>query len=89
MANDIFCDGVGRVTVTGPLVRMDLVSLSTTEKDAQGRPTQMPQGRLVMPVEAFLRTAAAMQQTIQQMVKAGVLTARPAEEQPAQPVNPS
>ena len=41
MDQQIFTDGIGRITVIGGVVRLDLVTYSPNETDAQGKPRQM------------------------------------------------
>ena len=33
MANELYADGIGEITVTGSIVRIDFMSLSATERD--------------------------------------------------------
>ena len=37
--DEIYSDGIGEITVTGPIVRIDLVSLSPQQRDASNNPT--------------------------------------------------
>jgi hypothetical protein len=50
MRDDVFADGIGEITVTGTTVRIDLVSLSATERDADNKPKSVFRQRIVMPV---------------------------------------
>lgn len=70
---DLFADGVGEITLVGGMVRIDLVSLSATEKDDSGQPLLEMRRRLVMPPEGFLRSFAAMENLVKQLVDAGVI----------------
>jgi len=72
MTDELFADGIGNITVTGSVVRMDLVSASATERDAEGKPRLVFRQRVIMPVDAFGRSFGAMQQVMQQLIKAGV-----------------
>ena len=53
MDQQIFTDGIGRITVIGGVVRLDLVTYSPNETDAQGKPRQIFTQRVVMGAEAM------------------------------------
>jgi hypothetical protein len=38
MHAELYSDGIGEITVSGTIVRVDLVSLSPTEHDANNKP---------------------------------------------------
>jgi hypothetical protein len=77
MEEQIYSDDIGAITVTGPIVRFDLMIQSATEKDASGKPKLVLQQRVIMPIDAFLRAATKMQASVQDMVKQGVITRAP------------
>ena len=77
MEEHVYADDVGTITVTGPIVRFDLMIQSATEKDAQGKPKLVVQQRVIMPIDAFLRAAQKMQGSVQDMVKKGVIQRAP------------
>ena len=77
MADHMYCDDIGPISVTGPIVRFDLMIQSATEKDAQGKPKLVVQQRVIMPIDAFLRAAQKMQGSVQDMVKKGVIQRAP------------
>ena len=77
MTDQIYSDDVGAITVSGPIVRFDLMIQSATEKDAQGKPKLVVSHRVIMPIDAFLRTATRMQSSVQDLVKKGVITRSP------------
>ena len=60
MQEEIYADGVSESTVTGNVVRIDLVSLSPTERDANNKPKAVFRQRIVMPIEAFANSAELM-----------------------------
>ena len=70
---EIYADGVGEITVTGSVVRIDLVSLSVAQKDENGRPKPVVRKRIVMPVDGFLRTYAVIGNVLQKMEQAGLV----------------
>lgn len=79
---DVYADGIGEITLTGGMVRIDLVSLSAKEKDAEGRPRLEFRKRVVLPPEGFLRSFSAMEDLVKQLVDAGLIKRREAGELP-------
>lgn len=76
---DVYADGIGEITLTGGMVRIDLVSLSAKEKDAEGRPRLEFRKRVVLPPEGFLRSFSAMEDLVKQLVDAGLIKRREGE----------
>lgn len=72
--DEIFADAVSGIGLVAGMVRIDFVSLSATEKDSDGKPAMVFRQRVVMPPEGFLRTFGAMQNLLNQLEKAGVVT---------------
>ena len=68
-----YADAIGEIGLTGPVVRIDLVSLSATEKDDKKQPKPVFRQRIVMPLEGFVRSFALMAQVMQQLEKQGVI----------------
>jgi len=89
MDQQIFTDGIGRITVIGGVVRLDLVTYSPNETDAQGKPRQVFTQRVVMGTEAFLRSAEKVRDIVQQLSHPGAHVqpqAKPAPQpKPVQP----
>ena len=81
MNDQVYCDDIGSITVTGPIVRFDLMIQSATEKDAQGKPALVATQRVIMPIDAFLRAATRMHSSIEEMVKKGMITRAPTKDQ--------
>src|SRR5689334_22814368 len=73
MHPEIYCDGVGEVTVSGTIVRVDLVSLSPTERDASGNPAPVLRQRLIFSVEGFANSVDLMQKALQGLIDAGAV----------------
>ena len=73
MEDERFADSIGEIGLTGPVVRMDLVSLSVTEKDDKKQPKPVFRQRIIMPLEGFVRSFALMAQVMQQLEKQGVI----------------
>jgi hypothetical protein len=73
MHEELFADGIGEITVTGSIVRIDFVSLSNVEKDEKGNPRPVFRQRLIMPVEGFANASDVVQKALNGLVEAGVL----------------
>ena len=61
MCNEIYSDGIGEITVSSSIVRVDLVSLSPTERDANNNPISVFRQRIVFSVEEFANSVEVMQ----------------------------
>ncbi len=70
MEPQLFTDGVGRISVIGGVVRLDMVTYSPNETDAQGRPRQVFTQRIVMGTDAFLRSSEKILEIVQHLTKA-------------------
>jgi hypothetical protein len=89
MEPQLFTDGIGRITVIGGVVRLDMVTYSPNETDANGRPRQVFTQRIVMGTDAFLRSSEKIVEIVQQLTKAMTPQAKPAATpQPARPAAP-
>jgi len=73
MHAEIYTDGVDEITVGGSIVRVDLVSLSPTERDANNMPKKVFRQRLIFSIEAFANSVEVMQNALQGLVDAGVV----------------
>jgi hypothetical protein len=73
MHAELYTDGVDEITVGGSIVRVDLVSLSPTERDANNAPKRVFCQRLVFSVESFANTVDVMQKALQGLIDAGVV----------------
>jgi hypothetical protein len=73
MHSELYTDGIEEITVGGAIVRVDLVSLSPTERDANNAPKKVFRQRLIFPVEAFANSVEVMQNALQGLVDAGVV----------------
>jgi hypothetical protein len=73
MHTELYTDGVEEITVGGSIVRVDLVSLSPTERDANNAPKRVFRQRLIFSVEAFANSVDVMQNALQGLVDAGVV----------------
>jgi len=87
MDNQIFCDGIGRISVIGGIVRLDLMAYSPTETDANGKPRAVLTHRIVMSVDAFQRSSEKVMDITRQLsAQAAPQAAAPV--QPARPPEP-
>ena len=75
--DEIYSDGIGEITVTGPIVRIDLVSLSPQQRDASNNPTPVFRQRIIMSVEAFANSAELMRKAVDNLIKSGAITKVP------------
>lgn len=73
MRDEIFADGIGEITITGPMVRIDLVSLSATERDGNNTPKQVFRQRIIMPVDSFMNAYDLMQRVAKELVESGAV----------------
>ena len=90
MEQQIFSDGIGRISVIGGVVRLDLVTYSATETDGQGQPRAVLSQRIVMSAESFLRSSEKVLQAAQQLGRVGQTPAAPqAQPQPQKPQPPA
>ena len=73
MHAEVYTDGIDEITVGGAIVRVDLVSLSPTERDANNAPKKVFRQRLIFSIEAFANSVEVMQNALQGLVDAGVI----------------
>lgn len=82
MQNEIYADAIGEITVTGPIVRIDLVSLSATQRDDAGQPVPEFRQRVVMSIEGFANSYEVLQKAMNGLLEAGAIR-RNVPEEPA------
>jgi hypothetical protein len=73
MQNELYTDGVDEVMISGTIVRVDLFSLSPTERDANNFPKKVFRQRLIFSAEGFANSVEVMQNALQGLVEAGVV----------------
>ena len=73
MNNELYADGIGEITVTGTIVRIDMMSLPPTERDASNNPRPVFRQRIIMPVDAFANAVDLMQKALNGLVEAGAV----------------
>jgi hypothetical protein len=69
MENQTFTDGIGRITVIGGIVRLDLVTYSPNETDPSGQPRAIFTQRIVMGADAFLRSSEKVLETVKLLTR--------------------
>ena len=73
MSDEIYADAIGEITVSGSMVRVDLLTMSVDEKDDHGRLKPKFKQRLIFPIEGFVHATEAMLQVRQQLLERGIL----------------
>lgn len=79
MSEERYADAIGEISLVGATVRIDLVSLSHDQKDAEGKPKPVFRQRVVMPVDGFVQSFGLMARVMQQLEKQGVIKRQPAD----------
>jgi hypothetical protein len=77
---DFFADGIGEITLSGGMVRMDLVTLVGSQNDPENKPRLELSRRIVMPPDGFLRSFSAMENLVKQLIDAGLVKPREGEQ---------
>lgn len=78
MNDEIYADGIGEISLSGGMVRMDLVSLVGSQQDQDNKPKLKNKCRIVLPPEGFLRSFSAMENLVKQLIDAGLVRPRDA-----------
>ncbi len=78
-SRDVFADGIGEITLSGGMVRMDLVTLTGTQANPDDAPKLEVSQRVIMPPDGFLRSFSAMENLVKQLIDAGLV--KPRDEQ--------
>jgi hypothetical protein len=73
MHDEVYTDGIDEIMVGGSIVRVDLVSLSPTERDANNAPKKVFRQRIIFSMEGFANSVEVMQNALQGLVDAGVV----------------
>ncbi len=73
MQPELYSDGIGEITITGSIVRIDLMSLSATERDTNNNLKSVVRQRIILTVEGFANSVDLMQKALQSLVDAGVV----------------
>ncbi len=73
MQPEIYSDGIGEIIVSGSVVRVDLMSLSATERDASNNPKSVFRQRIIFSLEAFANSAEVMLKALEGLIEAGAV----------------
>jgi hypothetical protein len=74
-----FADAVLNITVTGPLVRLDLGTVvAGPAKEGKQELVATPTQQLVMPLDGFLRAFGMQETVVKKLIADGVVKAQPA-----------
>jgi hypothetical protein len=82
MHDEIYTDGIDEITVGGSIVRVDLVSMSPTERDADNAPKKVFRQRVIFSIEGFANSVEVMHNALQGLVDAGVVKRNAPRTQP-------
>ena len=72
-SREVFADGIGDISLSNGMVRIDLISLSAQQKEEDGKPVFEFKQRIVLPAEGFLRSFHIQERWIQQLVDEGII----------------
>ena len=75
MKQEIYADGIGQIHFAGNMVRFDFMTFQPGPEGTA--PTPEYNERIIMPPYGFLNAFNSMQQLIDKLVAAGVLTKNP------------
>jgi hypothetical protein len=73
MHEELYADGISEITMTGNVVRIDFVSLSPTERDANNKPKAVFRQRIVMPADGFANSAELMKNVLRGLIESGAV----------------
>jgi len=85
MQSELYADSIGEITVSGAIVRIDLVSLSATARDASNKPVPEFRQRVIMSVEGFANSYEVMQKAMHGLIEAGAIRRTTPAERGADP----
>src|SRR5262245_40874981 len=77
---DVFIDGVSEAMVQNGSVRVNLVTLAATERDAKGQPVREVRHRLLMSPQAATELHAHLEAALRHLSQAGIVTRKEAGE---------
>lgn len=80
MSEEIFADAIGEITVTGSVVRVDLMTMAVNDRDEEGRLKPVFTQRVIFPIEGFAHATEAMLHMRNQLEERGILTRQDASE---------
>ncbi|MGE0383654.1 MAG: hypothetical protein AB7Q97_02930 [Gammaproteobacteria bacterium] len=73
MTDELFADRIAEIHLTGSVIRLDLASISTTDRDPNNQPRLEFRRRVVMPIEGFMYSYSLMTQLVQELESKGLI----------------
>ena len=73
MPDELYADSISGIAITGPVVRIDLVTLALAEDDPKKQPKAVLKQRVIMPVEGFVQSFGIMSRVMQQLEQKGLV----------------
>jgi hypothetical protein len=71
MQQQIFTDGIGKISVIGGVVRLDFMVYAPADAEGNGQPRQIFTHQVLMGVDAFARAAGQCADAVKQIQAAG------------------
>lgn len=71
MVSELFADTVGRVELTGGMIRIELTTVEPTDEGAP--PVMAARQRVIMPIDGFLSALATLNGLAEKLAEAGVI----------------
>ncbi|MDQ5987983.1 MAG: hypothetical protein CSYNP_03733 [Syntrophus sp. SKADARSKE-3] len=78
MEQEIFADGIGSIVFKGGVMRIDLMSMTTGQRDNNDKPQLVFRQRIVMSVKGFLDSYKMFQEIIGKMEQSGLIACQAA-----------
>ena len=74
-ASQLFADRIINLSITGPLVRIELGALQLAGANEKS-PTYVPTQTLVMPLDGFVSSFSMLEQAMKKLAETGVVRTR-------------
>lgn len=92
MVPEIYADGIGEISLSNGVIRIDLISLSPVQKDSKDPPLREVRQRVIMSPQGFIEAFGTMENVMKKLVDMGAIVKRPVDNPPqaqSQPVSPN
>ena len=76
MIPEMYADSIGEITLTGSVLRIDLVTLSATQRDSSNNPIRELRQRIIMPIEGYAGSFDLLKRVFDSLVESGALNRR-------------
>jgi hypothetical protein len=77
MSEEVRVDRVGKITLAGKEVRIELMALDATRRDSAGRPSMTLRQTIVLPAAGFVQLANAALDAMRRLEQRGIVKRRP------------